>query len=79
MLRFENKFFVEFNSVRVLKPLYSLLVRPLLLCASSMWTPFSDVHIKSLETLQLSLENSFPTVKVYLINLFTAIMNLYQP
>ena len=42
----------EFKSVKTLKLLYVMLVKSILIYASTIWSPIYDIHIKRLETIQ---------------------------
>lgn len=52
MLGFIKRWSKEFNDPYILKSLYTTLVRPNLEYASQVWSPFYEVHIKRIESVQ---------------------------
>lgn len=52
MLGFVKRMTAEFQNPNVIKILYFTLIRPILLYASPIWSPFYDVHITKIESIQ---------------------------
>ena len=58
MLGFVRRMTIDFQDQNVMKILYLTLIRPILLHASPVWSPFYNNHIKKIESIQHRFLNS---------------------